>query len=506
MPKISVLQRGKPVDIGSGTITKQSLAYLSQSPDFPLDKLVTKLYKSDHLVGVSDYLKYINKTRIVPRNQDRIVTWQLQGSSMKTVPLQRATTIAGEAFTAASIGSSGAGFGKQEFFLYFASREFTDVQILVGPKGSKYKFHVQDDPEEIGTEFRYRVKLWGANPNLYVPYELLTLGTMFSVDGSPVESTLSKKGSGFNFTSNFTMQNRYTMARFQDIIPANMVNRAVQWAIKVGDQTFTVWDDYASWERKRQMKVCIDRLINYGTINSDEKGRILDKGKSGFVIEMGSGIEEQMESGNKFSYSKFSIKALESIIMDLSDNMRGFAEKRNVLIRTGKWGAMLAQNLIKQEALAFTPLQSDKFLSSGPDGGYSLNTTFTSYTTQDGTTLTFQVDPMFDDVSDARTSIPMSDMCPGLPGPATSYTYQILNVGSEGGENNLEICYVETDQVIYGYKPGPRSPYAGLGGGKYGTQYAIDDDGFGISMIAPEFSVVLRDPTRTMIMKPSILE
>lgn len=508
MARISKLQTTYPKDF-SGMVLKDSLQALGQSPDFNLDNMITTLYKADYQIGVADYLKSIGKTRIVPRDKDGWYSWRLQGSSMKTIPIVRATTLAGVEFTSASIGALGAGYGKQPFFITFGEKYFQDVQMIVGEKGSKYKLIIQDEPQQIGTEWRYEVKLAGPNASLFMPYEQLVSGKHFSVDGSPVESTLSKKGSGFNYTSSFEMRNTYSMARFQETVPTNMQQRPVKWTIQTNEgKKFSIWDDYMSWERRKQMKLYTDRLINYGTINADDNGRILDKGKSGFTLRMGSGIEEQMESGNKYLYSKFSIEFLESAIMDLSDNTKGYAQKSNVLVKTGKYGATLAHTMIQAKATAFTPLQSDKFISKGAYGGQKFDPNFTSYVTPNGQTITFMVDPMFDDLSDARSQIQMSDMTPGLPGPALSYTYQVLNVGVEGGDNNLELIYIETSETIYGYKPGPRTKIGMMAKAdpKYGHAYAMNTDGCEYSYMTPEFSVVLRDPTRTLVMKPAILE
>ena len=511
MSKISVLQVNESRDF-SGLVLKDSLAALGHTQPNYINKMVTLLYRHNYQVGISDYLMTTGRKQIVSRDEDGFVKWRLQGSSLKTVPLLRATDIAGNAISA----TSKFGLGKSRFYMYFSSKQFTDVHIIVGKKGSSYQIRVVSDPAQTGaSEFRYEVELFGGDLSKFVPYDCLQPGDVFSVDGAYVEDTFSKKGAGFNYTSNFEMKNTYSMARWEDTVPSNMKNRSLQWTLRVTDDKgktsdFMVWDDYASWEKRVQMNIIKNRMINYGKFNADANGALNDFGKSGFTIRTGAGIQEQMESANKDYFSKFNIDALLDRITDLSTNTKGFAEKRDVLVRTGKWGYKLAMEQIKAKATQLSLIQTDKFITSGKDGGYGLNANFTQFTNSDGATVSFMVEPMFDDETDARNSVMMSELVPGLAGSARSYTYEILDLGGMNGmNNNVELYYVEQEADYYSILPGPRSLYRNMAIKEGKDSWALsasDVDGTKYTYITPEFCVVIKDPTRIEVMKPSILD
>lgn len=481
----------------SGLVTKHSLAALGYSAPETTSKLVEKLYRADFLVGTSDFLKDIGAVEEV--ETDDMYSWELQGGTMKTYSITRATDIAGNQFTAASK----AGVGKSQFYVYFGEKCFTDVMVIVGRQGSDYQLRILEDPTPVNTEFRYKVELMGSDSDLFMPYELLVAGEQFSVDSAPVETTLSKKGAGFNFTGTSKFRNVFTKIRFQDIIPSNMKNRAMKATVSAGGKKFTVWTDYADWERRRQMKIIYERSINYGRLNSDASGRILDNGKSGFKITTGAGLEEQLEYGHKVSYSVPSIDTLIENIMDLSDNAGVYGQNRQVLVQAGRYGVMEMFRQIEAKATGLTPLQSDKFMYKVKGGGFGLDSVFTSFTTRAGDVITFQVDNTLDDPSDARTSARMAELVPGLPGPASSYTYRIMNLGSDGNQNVKLMKVKGTDFKTY-YKPGFESDMGKMLG-KEGYPIAMADAGCEYHYSAPVFSVKVTDPSRTLIQKPEIL-
>lgn len=488
----------------TGLITKDSLTAMGQSNPSMVSKTTTMLYKANHLVGTSDYLESIGNVVEVERNEDGWVYWKLQGSGTKLCPLSRATDISGNEFTAASK----AGIGKSAFYMYFTDKIFTDVHLIVGEKGSKYQLLIQDDPIEYGTEYRYTVKLAGGSLNHYMPYEELVAGKMFSIDAAPVESTMSKKGAGFSYTSPIEMRNTFSMQRFQEIVPGNMEKRALVWTITTDDgQKKTFWDDYASWVRKKQIKHLYEKMIYWGTLNTDDNGNVLDTGKSGNPLRMGAGIYQQMEQGNKFFMSIPNLDFIEEIVLDLSDNTKDLAERNDIIIQTGKWGSMELRRQIKNKATSFTPLQSDMFLSRGKDGGLGLDTNFSQYTFSNGSKLTIMVNNMFDDVNDARNTILMSRLVPGLPGPANSYQYHIMDVGNKNKGMNLQLRKVKgiAGEYHFGIKPGLRTPLGAMLA-KEGSVMAHATDATEYHYMTPEVCVVLVDPSRTVIIKPSILE
>jgi hypothetical protein len=503
MSKISILQTKTSKDF-SGLVLKDSLQALGYSADFNVDALTQVLYRSKFKLGTADYLDMIGNVRVVDQNHDGWIKWKLQGSALKTVPLVRAETEAG----ATIAPGDQAGLSKTTFYLVFGEKYFSNEHLIAGERGSDYQLKVIGEPEDLGNEFRYPVRLWGSDLTLFMPGELLISGKQFSVDGAPVESTLAKNGADFNFTSPFEMKNTYTKCRFKTLAPNNMIGRALSWKLAVDGNEFTVWDDYLRYEMMLQMKTYKDRMLYYGRLNSDDAGRVLDKGSSGFTARTGAGIQQQIESGGNFvPQAKPNIKELIELIMDLSDNDMGFEEEYNILIETGQYGAQFAFNWITEQAKGFTILQSDNSDKPGAYKGRKFDPTFTQIKAPNGAILTFKVKSIFDDKSDARTSIPMSVVDPSLPGPASSYTYQITNLGTKDGTSNLELIYVNQKEDYVSVKPGVGSPYVpmmkGLGG--MAGLATIPDEGTEYHIVTPEFAAILKDPTRSAIIKPSVL-
>ena len=83
--------------------------------------------------------------------------------------------------------------------------------------------------------------------------------------------------------------------------------------------------------------------------------------------------------------------------MDLTDDTQGgYGQTRQVLMRTGKWGAYLFHKAIKSYSTLYQPLQTEHPIYKTGDGwGYREN--FVEYWGPDGTRLGVMVDPAFDD-------------------------------------------------------------------------------------------------------------
>jgi len=493
MQKVSALQEYEPKD-WAGLTTKNHLGAIYQVQPQETSKLITLLYKANRGTNFNIFLQ---KFPTLTLDTDDDFRWRLQGSSKKNVPLVEAS-INGTAVSATSV----AGKGGARFTLTFPEQYFSDTNLIVGEQNSIYPIRICAPPQPNGTNWDYEVELFTGDPDLFVPAAELAAGKRFSKEWSIVEKTLSVKGGTPNYTSPFSMRNTFSMIRMQDTRPGNMISRPVAFSWQALDsngkkQTMTTWQQYADWEFEQQFQDMKDKLINFATTNKATDGTFRQIGYSGFRIEQGAGLEQQIESGNILFYNDFDvdIEWLTEAIMDLTDDTQGgYGEVRSVVMRTGKWGAYNFHKSIKNYSTLYQPFQTSAPLYNVA-GGWGIHENFKEYWGPDGTKLSVMVDPAFDDKE--RNKI----MHPSGKGVAQSYVYQILNVGRVGGENNIQLVAQKGMEDFMGYIPGLRDPFQANAPTRF---MASPEDGYTIHR-AFVGGVMVIDPTRCATIKPSVL-
>jgi len=490
--KVSILQEYFPTD-WSGLTTKNHLGAIYQTQPQDATKLVTLLHKAN---GGFNFTHFLRKFEPLFLESDDDFRWRLQGDSEKNIPLVSAS-VAGSAVSA----TSKAGIANARFVLTFPEQYFSMTNVIVGEKNSVYPILIVEDPVPNGANWEYTCELLTGDQALFIPYDELTAGKRYSKDWSIVEKTLSQKGGTPNYTSPFSMKNIFSMVRMQDTRPGNMINRPVafSWTGVDSDgnqKTMTTWMDYADWEFERQFNAMKDKLLNFATINRTSDGLFKQKGKSGYVIEQGAGIDQQMDSGNIAYYNDFDldIKWLTEHIMDLSDDYSGYGDRREIMMRTGKWGAYKFSEAIRDYTQLYTPLRNTDQLAKQGDG-WVYHENFTGYRGPDGTLISVFVDPAFDDK--ARNKV----LHPSGKGVAKSYQYDIMNVGRVGGEDNVRLVYQKGMEDVWGYEPGLRHPFKTSG---EPNLMANPKDGY-IMHRAAVLGAMIKDPSRVARIIPSVL-
>lgn len=495
MKLISPLQEYEPKDF-SGLVTTNHLGALYQEKPTETSNLVTMLYRANKGLNFGMILRQFTPFEC---KTDADFRWHLQGDSRKNVPLVGAYVNGALVTTAttARIGVAGA-----QFDLVFHERYFSDTNLIVGEKNSVYPIRIVGIPEPFGAGmWKYRCELFTGDTTLSIPVEELLPGKKFSKEWSIVSKTLSVKGGTPNYTSPFAMRNVFSMIRMEVTHPGNMISRPVAFSWPAVDENgkqklFTTWTQYADWEFEQQFQDMRDKLINFATLNRTADGQFLQKDISGFEIEQGAGLEQQIESSNVSYYNGYDLDVewLTEHIMDLTDNEKGYGEPRKIVMRTGKWGAYNWSLALKDYSTLYTPLATDKMIYDA-GGGFGFKDNFVEYRGPDGSILTVLVDPAYDDRE--RNKI----MHPSGRGVAKSYEYQILNVGKVGGEDNIRPVTVKNGSDIMGMEPGLRDPFQPnlpsrfMSNGKDG--YTMHRAYIG--------GIMVKDPTRCATIRPSIL-
>lgn len=493
MQRVSPLQEYEPKD-WSGLTTKNHLGAIYQLKPQETSNLVSLLYKANRGMNFGIFLKKFSTLYL---DTDDDFRWRLQGSAKKNVPLVACMVNGSTISSTSQVGKAGA-----RFTLTFPEQYFSDTNLIVGEKNSVYPIRIVDIPVPNGTNWDYECELFTGDQDLYIPYEELTVGKRFSKEWSIVEKTLSVKGGTPNYTSPFSMKNTFSMVRMQDTRPGNMMSRPVafSWKLMNSDgqaKVMTTWQQYADWEFEQQFQDMKDKLLNFATTNRADDGTFKQIGYSGFKIEQGAGLEQQIEATNVLYYNDFDIDIewLTEAIMDLTDDTQGgYGQTRQILMRTGKWGAYLFHKAIKNYSTLYQPLQTDHPIYS-TGGGFGYRENFVEYWGPDGTKLGVMVDPAYDDRE--RNKIPH----PSGKGVAKSYEYQILNVGRTGGEDNVKLVFEKGMEDFMGYIPGLRDPYQVQNERR---MMASPEDGYTIHR-AFTGGVMVNDPTRCATIRPNIL-
>jgi len=431
-------------------------------------------------------------------------TWDVISSSRRNIPLVEARDIAGNVVTAQSgnIGVAG-----EPFYLVFAEVWFSDGNVIVGNLNEVYPLRVLGEPRMEGTNAVYKVETMGGL-TAGVPAERLLCGEKFSIEYSPVEKELSRGVGDIHFMAPVKMRNEWSRLRIRHKVPGSMINKKLGVGIpfidnKTGKTVVqNMWMHYVDYELEEQFQDEKNNLLMYGRSNRNANGEYLNYGKSGNVIQMGSGIREQTEMANVTYYTKFSLKLLEDALYAISANKLALND-RTFILRTGERGAAMFHKAVLNDVSGWTrtfQVNADNLgmikKTSSPlhDTALSAGFQFTEYHSANGVVIKLEIDPMYDDT--VRNKIMHPD-----GGVAESYRFDITYLGSMD-QPNIQLAKIKGLDEVRGMIPGLRNPFTGETNINYMT---TDEDSTEIHKMWWGGVFVL-DPTRSISLIPAILQ
>lgn len=485
----------------SGITTKNHLGAIYESKPQVASKMITRMLSQYYGATLEAQLSQIPALYL---DTDDDYTWKLIGSSERNIPLIEAR------FQGATVTSTDYGVGANgtEFQLVFSERYFSDVNVIIGEK-DVYPVRVLDDPTPEGTDWVYRVEMWGNAKLDGMPGEELVAGKKFSKEYSPVEDTLSIKGGEINFSSPISFRNTFSRVRMQYIAPGNMSDQKFMAEFtELGPngekKSFSTWMEYQNWEFEYQFSQEKNRLLWFGRSARDSKGKFTTVGKSGNILSAGAGLREQMEISNTFFYSKFTADYITNILTELSEGKLSMDERKFV-IRTGERGAILFHKAIAAEASGWTPLfdQSAQNSAKSPlhENARKYGFQYTEFLAPNGIHVKVEVDPIYSDP--VRNKIMAPNNGHFIGGVAESYRMDILDMGTVEGEANIKKVYAKNRPDTTGYIPGLRHPFSPTGE-KGMNLMATPIDGYEVHKFAT-CSAFIKDVSRTATLLPSIL-
>jgi hypothetical protein len=487
----------------SGLTTRNHLGAIYQSKPQVASAITGILLQSAGMKNLDTVLNQFPTKNI---DDEGDFTWKLIGAHERNIPLTEARVSPAGAAVTGTVGA-----GRDVFYLIFPEKWFTDVHVIAGNKPDLYQYRILGEPEQVSVdEFAYPVEIWGGSETLLgVPATELGAGQKFSIEGAPVERTMSIKGADINFSSPFILKNTVSQLRVEHTMPGNMINYKsnnndvffanIETVDAQGSKHVSqVWQQEVMWRFEQHVSRLKAYTTMFGKSNRAEDGEFLNTGKSGFKIESGSGIREQMDVSNVVLYNTFSLSVLEDMLHNLSEGKIDFAERKFVL-RTGERGAAQFSRAIDLDGSAWTQVNaqnpataqttSSKLHSNAMKAGYQ----FTEYEFANSIHVMVEVDPMYDDKVRNKIYHPKG-------GVAESYRYDILYMGSQE-EPNIQKISVSGMDDIRDYQAGFRNPFTGqVGGGNMGR---MEDSATltGYCMLG----AMVKDPSRTASLVPTIL-
>jgi len=444
----------------SGLTSANNLVNLFGETPIKLGGFVDTIYKVNLQ---DDLISKLNEYPVLYLDDDREYQWMIMGADSKNIPLQGATDLAGNAFTAAST----AGKYGQRFILTFAERLFFQTHVIVGEKPDLYHLLVRNDGEQnANSNWDYEVELVTHDPELYVPYAELANGTRWSVDYSLSEQFMSKKGSDISFTSPFLMSNRISMLRKEHTVPGEMIRKGEnepvsfnwQYANKDGQTVVKkTWLNRLDWEFDKHFRREKGKLLFYGKGNQRADGTFGNMGDAGGEIKAGMGLREQISAANTIYYTTFNIETLVDFALSLSVG-RLPEDQRNFVVGTGEHGLKMISRAIEKyagaQALHYgTEMNRMEVLKNSGGNKWSYNRPqFVKFADINGIRFEFILLPWYDDQVRNKTMHPDG-------GTVESYRLTIMDFGTSGGNPNIQLVRVKGQDEVFGYIPGLRDPY-----------------------------------------------
>jgi hypothetical protein len=381
--------------------------------------------------------------------------WMLQGVDVRNYPLIEAYNSNNEA--PGSAGFAQPGIAMTEFYLVFGERVFEATDFIVGEDTEAYALRVMEDPKPVGTNWEYKVQLITGDYNLFVPVSELQAGIRFSKEFSGVESTLSKRGGGVTHTSPFRMRNRLSQIRKQYTVPGNMIdfgaNTPVGFQFKTKDNKIhNTWLGRLDWDFMTEFKREKAILLMYGKNNKTNQGTYVNKGESGYQLEMGSGLMEQISPSNIFYYNTFDLDYLQDILMSLSVGKLP-EDSRRFVLGTGEYGWIQFHKAVEARGLAFSTNNAGNRIT-GSGNNLRFGGQYTKLGLLNGIEVELIKVPHFDDINREKVMHPDG-------GTLKSREYLIMDFGTQGGSTpNIQKVKRKNNEEIFRYIPGLRDPFS----------------------------------------------
>lgn len=438
--------------------------------------------------------------------------WDVTGSTDRVIPLLECRDEDGVVVDANYKKNVGA--GTQPFYLVFGEHWFFDGETIEGNLGNRYPLRILGDAREEGSNYVYKVETMAGITD-GVPAERLMPGEKFSYGAAFVEGGLSRKVGGIRHAIPATLRNEFSHIRIHHKVSGDMMDDKLAISVLVNKgqgvkpTPVNTWMLNVDFEFEKAFRDYKNYAWAWGRSNRNKNGEYTNIGKSGDVIKTGAGMYEQLENGgNTIWYNDFSLKLIEQGLYNLFGGRTDFKD-RSVTISTGELGGMLFQKAALSDGSGWKPafefdavqlgLMKKAQNAAAPwGGGLSVAAPqIFEYIAPMGIKITLDIDQSKDNINHSGYKI----MHP-LGGPASSYIFDILDMGSSV-EPNIQKCKIDGHPDEWsGYEAGMRNPFTGA----WNNDNMSNDEDAAVLHKMADSGIVVWDPTRTVRIMPDILE
>ena len=467
MAQISPLQLNNAQQ-WSGMTTENNLAYLGMQDRIKINDFVAQIQEINYGPEFDTFMNQFS-TRTLERDAE--YEWFICGPNIKNYPLVDWYDSSGAKPAQPGLG------GHVSFYMEFPVRMFEATDSIATDSKETYQMRIQGDPVPAGNNWKYEVKLFTSDPNLFVPATELVAGKRFAKLFSQTEQTLSQRGGTIQHDSYFKMHNRASMIRTNYDVPGNMIKQALADGSyrqevfvkdKVSGKKVFYWLDKLSMDLRVQFARHKTNLQMYSKWNKTSQGTYIQKGESGFEIKSGAGLFDQIAPSNVRYNTYWDIDFIEATLEDMSFGKLP-QDQRKFKLAMGEQGFKRFHKLMDLKSYPFGSQfnAGNRITGSGQD--LSLGGQFKAYRYINGievelVQLAINDDPTFNSIIHP------------LGGLASSYEILVMDVGMSQGKSNIQKVQIAGEEEAWAYVAGLRDPFSPNG-----------------SMVAPKMGSSLKD-------------
>lgn len=431
----------------AGLTTANHLGTLYEEKPHMISNVMSRLFGTYGYHGLDSLTSYFGADVYTP--DDRPYEWHLKGDDEKSIRII--------GYSAADNAKPGVGFSS--FTLILEEKFFTSSDVL-SLDNRDFQVRVKSDGVMTGVNtYAYEVEMITGDPLDFIPVKYLTNQSKVAKEWSALENELAKDRGGMHFTSSFKMQQHFGTVGKSYTVPANMIDRRMVISIPEpgGEKTTQVWTQLAEWTFMKQYYAEKNRYLMYGTSNKTNNGGFAMKGDSGFAVQQGAGLRNQIAPSYKFPYVKFTLEYLYEILTQLGYNILSEDKgERKFVILTGEQGMLDFHNAVegKINLLNYGDKDSRRFTGSGQKLGFSGQ--YVEYKFPQGYEVMVVHLPEYDNqiMNRERTS-------DGKLRESRRMT--ILNFGTHKGKANIKKVMPQNEGEAFWYIPGSVNPMGPVG-------------------------------------------
>lgn len=404
-----------------------------------------------------EFDRFVDNFETTMLEEDKEFDWLISGPDVKNYPLVTWYDESGNQ-------PAKPGINMTAFYMEFPERIFELTDVIATDTREVYQLQVIAEPEPVGINTKYKVRLITGDYTLFVPASELVVGKRFAKLYSTVEQTLSTRGGGVSHTGYMRMRNRCSTIRKQYEVPGNMIQRgdnaARQAFFMVKDEngkakTVSTWIGKLEWDFNMQFKREKANLYMYSKSNKTAQNTYVQKGLSGYEMKTGGGLYEQISPSNIHYINNWTLDQITDILMNLSVG-RLAMDKRHFVLGMGEWGMRRFHQLCEARAIPFSYNNAGGRVS-GSGNNLKFGGQFVQYGFVNGIEISVMHLPFLDDPEFNTERHPDG-------GTISSYEILIMDIGTTGGKANIKKVSIKNEKEIYYYVPGIRSPWTGLSG------------------------------------------